>query len=287
MNEKYKVIMDTDMFNEIDDQYALTYLIKSLAAIDLKAVTIAPFKGSKYAPKLSVEAGVDLSYDTTLKIMDLLNYDNKEIVYKGSVDYMQNGYEEETDAVRIIKETALKNDKIFILALGAITNVALAIQKYPEIISNIEIIWLGGNSFLYDENDEFNFAQDIKAVRTVFSSGVKLTVIPCRNVASNLVTTIYEIEHFLIDKGEIGKYLCDIFEKCKNREPGMSKTIWDLSVIAYLINKNWFKEELISCPSIDDNGKYVLNYYSHKATFVKDLRRNHIYGDFFRKMELK
>lgn len=285
MKEKYKIILDTDMSNEIDDQFALTYLIKSLDNFDLKAITIAPFKGSKYAPDLSVKDGVDLSYNTTLKILDLLNFKNKSLVYKGSIDYMQNKYDSENEAIEKIKEIVLENDKIYILAIGAITNVALAIKKFPEIINKIEIIWLGGNSFLYNENDEFNFKQDIEAVKTVFSSGVKLTVIPCRNVASNLVTTIYEIEHFLKNKGEIGKFLCNAFENCKKRDPGVSKTLWDLSVIAYLINKAWFKEETINCPGISENGKYIINFYNHKVVFVKDLRRDHIYGDFFKKME--
>ncbi len=285
MKQRYKVILDTDMSNEIDDQFALTYLIKSLDVFDLKAITIAPFQKSKYAPELSVKDGVDLSFNTTLKILQLLNFKDKAIVYKGSIDYMKNGYDAENEAVKAIKEIALTNDKIYILAIGAITNVALAIKKYPEIIKKIEVIWLGGNSFLYNENDEFNFIQDIEAVKTVFSSGIKLTVIPCRNVASNLVTTIYEIENFIRDKKEIGKFLCDAFENCKKREPGISKTLWDLSAVAYLINKSWFKEESIKCPGILDDGKYIMNYYNHKVVFIKDLRRDHIFGDFFKKME--
>ena len=73
----------------------------------------------------------------------------------------------------------------------------MAIMKEPRIIDKIEVIWLGGHSILIKDNMEFNFRQDIEAVRTVFESKVKLTVIPCKNVASNLKTTIYEIEHHL------------------------------------------------------------------------------------------
>ena len=79
----------------------------------------------------------------------------------------------------------------------------MAIKKAPEIINKIEVIWLGGNSFLADNNREFNFRQDVQAVREVYESKVKLTVIPCKNVASNLRTSIYELEHFL--KGKYDK----------------------------------------------------------------------------------
>ena len=49
-------------------------------------------------------------------------------MFKGSTDYIGNGYNEENDAVNKIIETANKNDKTYILAIGAITNVAIAIK---------------------------------------------------------------------------------------------------------------------------------------------------------------
>lgn len=89
------------------------------------------------------------------------------------------------------------------MAIGAITNIALAIKMAPQIINSIEIIWLGGHSLLQKNNLEYNFEQDTEAVKTVFDSKVNLTVIPCDNVASNLVTSIYELEHYLKNKGEL------------------------------------------------------------------------------------
>ena len=154
------------------------------------------------------------------------------------------------------------------------------------------MVWLGGNSFLTKDNNEFNFRQDIKAVQTVFDSGVELVVIPCRNVASHLSTTIYELSHYLDKDTELNNYLKDIFIKCKKsfiKEPideiGSSKTLWDLSAVAYEINSDWFKSELISCPKVLDNGLYELTRNRHKVIFVNDLFRNKIYQDFFIKMK--
>lgn len=288
---KKKVILDTDMFNEIDDQFALTYLIKSLDTFDLEAITIAPFSKSGYVNTMTIEEGTDKSYETTLKILDMLDKpEYKNIVYKGAVKYSFES-EESNEAVDKIIEVAKKNDKTTILAIGAITNIALAIKKAPEIISKIKVVWLGGNTFLTKDNSEFNFRQDIKAVQTVFASKVELVVIPCRNVASNLSTTIYELEHYLLEDNELNKYLCDIFIKCKKsfmKEPkdeiGSSKTLWDLSAIAYEINSEWFKSEEISCPIILDNGLYEYTQNRHTVIFVNDLYRNKIYQDFFIKM---
>ena len=69
-----------------------------------------------------------------------MNFETKNKVFKGSIDYVCNGYNENNEAVDKIIEIATKNKKTYILAIGAITNVAVAIKKVPEIIKNIEII---------------------------------------------------------------------------------------------------------------------------------------------------
>ena len=76
----------------------------------------------------------------------------------------------------------------------------LAIKKASDIINKIEIIWLGGHSPICNNNKEFNFRQDVQAIKKIFESKVKLTIIPCKGVASNLKTSIYELEHYLINE---------------------------------------------------------------------------------------
>ena len=287
---KKKVILDTDMFNEIDDQFALTYLMTSLDVFDVEAITIAPFSNSGYAKVSSIKEGVEKSYNRTLEILDMINKnDYKQKVYKGAIKYTTDSMES-NNAVDKIIDICLKNDKTYIIAIGAITNVALAINKEPKIIDRIEIVWLGGNSPVLKQNNEFNFRQDINGIKIVFESKAKLTIVPCRGVASHMVTTIYELRHYL-NNSKIGRFLCDNFEllkkhyyKTKEDEYGTSKNLWDLSAIAYLINHDWFVTEDISCPNILDNGKYELTSGKHKVTFAIDLYRNKIYNDYFKKM---
>jgi len=290
MNERKKVILDTDMYNEVDDQFALTYLLKSLDNIDLEAITIAPFSKSGYADDLPIEAGIERSYETTLKILKMM-YKEEYItkVYKGATNYFIDN-PSDNEAVNKIIEIAHQNSLTTILGIGAITNIAMAIKKDPTIIPKIKVIWLGGNSFLSHQNREFNFIQDIEATRLVFNSKVDLTIIPCRNVASHLITTKYELEHY-IGNQEIGRYLIDTMTNCKKgyypREIdayGSSKTIWDLSAIAYIINPDWFTVEHISCPNILKDGSYEMTNNQHEVTFINDLSRNKIFNDYFKKM---
>ena len=280
-DKKVNVILDTDTYNECDDQFALSYLLKSEDKFNIEAITVAPYHHDN---NISIDEGIDKSYDEIIKICNWLNFDYTNKVFKGSTDYVENDYNEENDAVNKIIEIANKNDKTYILAIGAITNVAIAINKEPKIVDKIEVIWLGGNSFLSKENKEFNFKQDVQAVRTVFESKVKLTVIPCKNVASNLRTSIYELEHFLKGKSQLCDYLCERFYNDGVHGIKERRVIWDISVIAYIVNKEWFQTEEVSCPNIKDDTSYEITSNKHKITVVNYLDVDKIYKDLFEKL---
>ena len=281
-NKKINVILDTDTYNECDDQFALAYLIKSQDMFNIEAITVAPYSHTKRDVK--VIDGQELSYNEILKICNWLNFDTTNKVFKGAEDYICNGYDETNDAVNKIIEVALKNNKTYILAIGAITNVALAIKKEPKIIDKIEVIWLGGHSLLQNNNLEFNFKQDVSAARIVFESKVKLTIIPCKNVASNLRTSVYELNHYLKDKSELCNYLIDRFYNDGYHGIQERRVIWDISVIAYIINKEWFTSEDISCPNIKEDTSYELTTNNHKITMVNYIDVNKVYENLFEKL---
>ncbi len=281
-NKKINVILDTDTYNECDDQFALAYLIKSQDMFNIEAITVAPYSHTKRDVK--VIDGQELSYNEILKICNWLNFDTIDKVFKGSMDYIQNGYDENNDAVNKIIEVALKNDKTYILGIGAITNIALAIKKEPKIIDRIEIIWLVGNEIEYKDNLEYNFKQDIEAVKIVFDSTVKMTILPCKNVVSDLRIDIAELKSKLDNRKELNKYLIERFYNDGYHGIQETRVIWDISVIAYMINKNWFETEKISCPNIKEDSSYELTDNRHSITFVTKLDRDRIYEDLFRKL---
>ena len=281
-HKKINVILDTDTYNECDDQFALAYLIKSKDLFNIEAITVAPYSHTKRDVK--VIDGQELSYNEILKICNWLNFDTIDKVFKGSMDYIQNGYDENNDAVNKIIEVALKNDKTYILGIGAITNIALAIKKEPKIIDRIEIIWLGGNEIEYKDNLEYNFKQDIEAVKMVFDSTVKMTILLCKNVVSDLRIDIAELKSKLDNRKELNKYLIERFYNDGYHGIQETRVIWDISVIAYMINKNWFETEKISCPNIKEDSSYELTDNRHSITFVTKLDRDRIYEDLFRKL---
>ena len=280
-NKKKNVILDTDTYNEADDQFALSYLLKSQDIFNIEAITIAPY--SHKNSDITVKDGQDLSYNEVLKICNLLNFNSENKVFKGSTDYIQNGYNEDNAAVDKIIEVSLKNDITYILAIGAITNVALAIKKEPKIIDKIEVIWLGGNDFSHKDNMEYNFRQDVEAVKIIFNSNVKLTVLPCKDVVSDLKIDINTLKNNL-NSSELNNYLIERFYNDGYHGYEEERVIWDISAIAYMINKKWFKTKRVSTPFINDDTSYKMTNSKNKITFVTKLNRNKIYSDLFKKL---
>ena len=272
--------MNTDTYNEADDQFALSYLLKSKEILNIDAITIAPFRHEKWQG--TVSDSIDASYNEACKVFDLLGLKDKSLIYKVSRDYLKNGYNEKNSAINKIIEIANKNKKTYILAIGCLTNIALALKSNPDIVDKIEIIWLGSN-FLFGPNKDFNFDQDVEAVKVVFESKVKLTVMPCSPITSNLMTSIYELESELKGKNELCDYLCYRFY---NRAYGPTKRwpLWDISVIAYMINKNWFNTMDVSCPLINTDNTFKLTENRHRIKFVNYLNANEIFKDLFNKL---
>lgn len=177
-NKKIDVVLDTDTFNEIDDQYAIAYLLKSKEKLCTKAIYAAPFSRTG---SVTPEEGMQKSYDEILKILSLLN---EEVpVFKGAKEYMKD--EKTPSLSHVACDLAERvnyyspENPLYVVAIGAITNVASAILLNPKVVENTVVVWLGGHALHYTDSVEFNLNQDIAAARVVFSSGVPLIQLPC------------------------------------------------------------------------------------------------------------
>ena len=83
----------------------------------------------------------------------------------------------EKNAVNFIIDSCLNNDKITIVTIGPLTNIALALKLAPEIKSHIELISIMGGSASAGNVTpaaEFNIYADPEAAHIVISSGIKI-----------------------------------------------------------------------------------------------------------------
>ena len=66
---KVDAVIDTDAFNEIDDQFAISYMLKSPDRINVKAILAAPVLQRQL--RLPCRLGWSKSYNEILKLLDL------------------------------------------------------------------------------------------------------------------------------------------------------------------------------------------------------------------------
>jgi len=83
------------------------------------------------------------------------------------------------EAVDFIIEQAMKerDQKLVLLPVGKLTNIALALLKEPAIAGRIRIVWLGSN---YPEPGEHNQDWDISSMNYVLDVEVPFEMVTVR-----------------------------------------------------------------------------------------------------------
>lgn len=284
---KIDLVIDTDTFNEIDDQYALAYLIKSEDKLNLKAIYAAPFSNEKAE---GPGDGMEKSYEEIMRILKLLGREDYcEITYKGSRSYLPNEQEAvESPAARNLVERAMEREEdnpLYVVAIGAITNVASAILMEPRIIDRIVLVWLGGNAHEWPNNLEFNLYQDVAAARIVFGCGVPLIQLPCSGVVSSFRTTGPELEYWLRGKNALCDYLVDttVAEAERMEESSCwSRAIWDVTAVAWLLGDDFMLDRLEHSPIPEYDHRYAFDKTRHLIKYVYSINRDKLFEHLFK-----
>ncbi len=280
-------VLDTDTYNEIDDQFALAYAILS-ESIDLEAVYAAPFHNKRSS---GPEDGMEKSYEEIHKILKLMTQRGATVpdtVLRGSRAYLSApDLPIESDAARDIVERAHadRNGILYVVAIGAITNVASALLLDPSIRERIVVVWLGGHPYYWHTAIEFNLKQDLFASQLIFSCGVPLMHIPCKNVAEHLNTTVPELEHFLKGKNVLCDYLVNIAREHIQERGSISKIIWDIATIAWLCHPDWISSHLHPAPLLTSDFTWSFSPSENLVRVAYDLDRDAIFGDLFAKLQ--
>ena len=280
-----RMVLDTDTYNEIDDQFAVVYSLIS-PELDVQAVYAAPFKNSR---SRSPGDGMEKSYEEILRILSRLGKSPDGFAFKGSSHYLTDmKHPERSPAAMDLVERARKSspkDPLYVAAVGAITNVGNAILIDPSIINNIVVVWLGGNGHHWPHQREFNFRQDLNASRVIFDSGVPFVQLPCTPVVTHFTTTVPEMERYVGGRGAIGDYLLKIFKEYRKDHFAWSKVLWDMTAVAWLINDQWLPSDLVHSPIVTDNYTFSFDKSRHLMRSVNFVQRNPIFRDFFTKLE--
>lgn len=244
-----RMVLDTDTYNEIDDQFAVVHALLSPEKLKVEALYAAPFFNRR---STGPDNGMELSYEEILRLLDRLNAPARNMAFRGSPGFLQD-YEHPyaSAAVDDLIQRAMKSEEpLYVVAIGALTNIASAILIEPKIIEKIVVVWLGGNALHWPHNVEFNLAGDDLAAKLVLDCGVPLVLIPCAGVTTHLRTTVSEIERYVQGQGAIGDYLAETFKAYNNDHYAWSKEIWDVVAVAFLLNAQWVPSNIVPSPII-------------------------------------
>ncbi len=282
---KLNMVLDTDTYNEVDDQFALCYSLLSRERLNVQAVYAAPFFNDRSS---GPEDGMEKSYDEIVRLLGTMNLQSQGFVFKGSRSYLPG---EDTPVISPAAEDLVKKgmampegDLLYVTAIGAITNVASALLMEPRLVEKICVIWLGGHPLTWPTAREFNLMQDVKAARVILNSGVPFILVPCMGVASHLTASIPELEAFLGGKNEMCDALVKLFSEYTDDPFGWAKEIWDVSTIGLLVNPDWAPMAVEPSPLLSEDCRWSRDASRHPIGVVQWLNRNAIFRDMYKKL---
>ena len=260
------VIFDTDANNEIDDQHAIAYLLLNdetfnvlglttntttyggdIASQSLEARRVARLVGREDVPVLD---GADGSFEEILPHIGEPAFDGS-----AAVDFI---------LVQARKHSAKR--PLTLLAVGKLTNVALALAKDPSVASRMRLVWLGTR---YPDAREYNLVNDIPAANYVLGSSIPMEVAPTASggepigTESVRVARAYALAHFAglgprvqepvegLHGGAFscfGDYSADLFAHVKEEK----RSLYDLTAVAIVKNPAFGRPRTIPAPLIQD-----------------------------------
>lgn len=282
---KVRAVLDTDTYNEIDDQFALAYAFLSKEKIELEAVYAAPYFNNRSS---SAGDGMEKSYQEILRLLTMLGKSPEGFAFRGSDRYLEDSSRpiHSEAALDLIKkaQSGTPDNPLYVVTVGCITNIASAILIEPKIIEKIVVVWLGGNGLDWPHQKEFNLMQDVPAARVVLNSGVPLVIMPCQPVVARFHTTIPEMEKYLKGKSPIADYLLKTTIDYSGGHDYWSKVIWDVTAVAWLVNPSWIPTNIEHCPVLTDQVTYSFDHSRHFIRMATSLNRDAIFRDLFGKL---
>ena len=182
-----RVILDTDIGDDIDDAFALALALRS-PEIELIGITTAwgdTLLRARLANRLVQEAG-----STTLPVLagvrttSKTNFTQADWAKEGAAAALDG------DAVEFLLAQAKKSPgEVTLVAIGPLTNLGAAIDRDLEGFRKFKRVVLMGGSIRRGYGDlgyapdrgpepEYNIASDVKAAQKLFSSGVPIFMMP-------------------------------------------------------------------------------------------------------------
>lgn len=281
---KIRIIICSDAKNEADDQYALVHAMLTNKFI-IKGLVAGHFRDHWTN---------HLSYAEMVKLAKLTNTYGEYPIVLGADQKLVNIKEYEVSAgTRLIIEEALKEDSLplYVLNIGALTDLAVALLEEPKITSKMTAIWVGGGRYPKGSK-ECNLGNDLIAANYVFASELPLWQIPS-NVYKTTLVSLAQLKLRVAPMGKLGNYLYEqliTFIKTNAKEKSwINPECWvmgDSGAIGVLLEeqKSYYQE--IIAPIFDEEHHYIYNQKNRKIRVYQQLNNYFVIEDMLSKIEL-
>lgn len=300
-SELIPIIIDTDANNELDDQHAMAYLFFNDDLFNTIGVTVnATYSGGPIDQQVA-EA------ERVMKLTDVMGHIPLLPGANGDFEEIRpNLNQPEYDghaAVEFIIEEARKprGQKLILLPVGKLTNIALALEKAPDIKENVRIVWLGSN---YPEPGEYNQENDIPSLNYILNQNVPFEIVMVRYgepTGSDAVrATPAEIEENMPGAGpevdpvtgrhggeftNFGDYSVNLFSEIELHGDPPSRALFDMVAVAILKNPNWGEATEIPAPIVDGEDWEERPNNDRTITIWENFDKEAILEDFYSTMQ--
>lgn len=250
--DRIPLLIDTDVGTELDDQYAIAMALACPDRFDIRAITCSHIHKEPGSP--------DVSVTEARKLLDLAGMPAICPIAKGSDPMTWPGVPSDSAAVEQIIETASafsREDPLWIVALGPLTNIASAWLKAPEISDKMVLVFHSRCRHWDLKFSSYNARQDLRAARVIFRSDIPLILF---DAGTYLSMKMQETEEYVAPMGKIGEYLHSLrfrhpfFQTEKKGFFDLGDFVWlyDLSIGEYReIRLPGFDTDLYLDPSQD------------------------------------
>ena len=275
------VVLSTDVGNEIDDQWAITYLLLQ-PRLEVLGVM------SAHAPTISAPAG-QTSYRILVDVVEnrLGMSSHPPLVEGGSLPLQNSKTPRTSPAVRFLVETSrrfTRDHRLTVLMIGAATDVASAILTDPTIVDRVRVVQMG----FPDEKggEEFNIANDVHAVQAILDSKVPLVIGPGNVCRASLSLSLDQARAMLATRGAIGAWLWEEYQAWYYRAvkplrvDDFSKpwVIWDDIALAYVLGMT--RQHTLPRPSMRDDMTFAPVNTDQTITWITDVDEERMWADF-------
>lgn len=219
-NKRVRIIIDTDAYAEGDDQFALVHALLT-PKFDVVGIIAEQF-GTRDG-----DDSMEKSYQEIKNILKLMGLAEQIPVFHGEETALKDEITlGQSEGARFIIEEALRDDEtpLFVLNLGAVTNLATAYLLNPEIGGRFIAIWIGGGAYPVGGMD-FNAGNDLHAANVILSSTIELWQIPL-SAYTMMEVSFHELFQRIQPHGAIGDYLVKNLLRVNEVECAMNFDNW-------------------------------------------------------------